>query len=71
MTGLPRAKLRRGGVYQNLHPQYQGNGTVTRSCGKCGQHKANVGGRVLRIIGWICAECAAPKAKASETTGIV
>ena len=39
---------------------FNGNGQ-TRSCGKCGHHTAAKGGKILRIRGWCCAKCLAPK----------
>jgi hypothetical protein len=39
---------------------FNGNGQ-TRSCGKCGHHTAIKGGKMLRIRGWCCAKCIAPK----------
>ena len=37
--------------------QYMGNG-MTRSCGKCLQHRPPQGGSLVKPIGWICKECA-------------
>ncbi len=55
MTDTRSARYRDGSAYAG-HKQYLGGGTQ-RSCGKCGQHKAVAGFRLLRPYGMVCAEC--------------
>lgn len=38
------------------HEQFRGSG-IMRSCGKCGKHRMNGGGRKVKPWGWVAACC--------------
>ena len=39
---------------------------ITRTCGRCGKAKLPKGGKVLKVRGWVCAECVRPAGQKGE-----
>ncbi len=55
---IPPARVRRDGISCPYVPneQFKGSGFM-RSCGKCGAHRLQGGGRIVRPWGWVASCC--------------
>ena len=60
MPDYKSARYKDGSLYEG-NQQYAGGGTQ-RSCGKCGQHRAPGGFKLLRPWGLVCPDCQKGKA---------
>jgi hypothetical protein len=59
MSGAKPARYKDGSLYAG-NQQYAGNGTM-RSCGKCNQHSAPAGFRLVRPWGMVGPCCQKPR----------